>query len=222
MKIKILYLSHTRPDIAYVVSVVSQFMHSPSEEHMEVVYQIIRYLKCVLGKGLLFSENDVSNIEGYIDSNWAGDQATRKSTSCYFMFIEGNLVTWRSKKQKDVAKSSTKAEFRGMAQGLCKMLWINNVLKDLGMDYAKPMKLYYDNKAAIEIAQNPVQHDCTKHVEVDRHFVKEKLDKKKIIQFPFVQSESQVVDMLTKERRVFHDTIDKLGMIVIVTPRNTP
>ena len=116
-------------------------MHSPSEEHMEAVYRILRYLKCAPGKGLLFSKNDVSNIEGYTDSDWAGDQTTRKSTSSYFMFIEGNLVSWRSKKPKVMARSSAEAEFRGMALGLCEMLSIRNVLKDLGMDYAKPMKL---------------------------------------------------------------------------------
>ena len=95
---RLIYLSHTRPDITYDVSVVSQFMHSPSEEHMKAVYRILRYLKCAPGKGLLFSKNDVSNIEGYTNSDWVGDQTTRKSTLDYFMFVEGNLVTWRSKK----------------------------------------------------------------------------------------------------------------------------
>ena len=90
---RLIYLSHTRPNIVYAISVVIQFMHSLSEEHMEAVYQILRYLKCAPGKGLLFSKNDVSNIEGYTDSNWAGDQTTRKLTSSYFMFIEDNLVT---------------------------------------------------------------------------------------------------------------------------------
>ena len=79
-----------------------------------------------------------------------------------------------------MTRPSAEVEFRGMAQGVCEMLWIKNILKDLGIDYAKPMHLNYDNKAAIEIAQNLVQHDRTKHVEVDRHFIKEKLDKKTI------------------------------------------
>ncbi|KAH9726802.1 hypothetical protein KPL70_008430 [Citrus sinensis] len=216
---RLIYLSHTRTDIAYAVSIVSQFMHSPSEEHMDAVYRILRYLKCAPGKGLLFSKNNVSNIEGYTDSDWAGDQTTRRSTSGYFTFVEGNLVTWRSKKQKVVARSSAEAEFRGMAQGVCEMLWIKNILKDLGIDYAKPMNLKCDSKAAIEIAQNPVQHDRTKHVEVDRHFIKEKLDEK-TIQFPFVQSGDQLADILTKvvSGRVFHDIIDKLGMIDIYAP----
>ena len=216
---RLIYLSHTRPDISYAVSVVIQFMHAPSEEHMEAVYRILRYLKSAPGKGLLFSKNGISNIEGYTDSDWVGDQTTRRSTSGYFTFVEGNLVTWKSKKQKVVARSSAEAEFRGMAHGVCELLWIRNILRDLGIEYATPMNLYCDNKAAIQIAQNHVQHDHTKHVEVDRHFIKENLDEK-IIQFPFIQSESQLADMLTKAvlGKAFHGIIDKLGMIDIYAP----
>ena len=130
---RLIYLSHTRPDISYAVSVVSQFMHAPSEEHMEAVYRILRYLKSAPGKGLLFSKNGISNIEGYTDSDWADDQTTRRSTSGYFTFVEGNIVTWKSKKQKVVARSSAEAEFRGMAHGVCELLWIRNILRDLGI-----------------------------------------------------------------------------------------
>jgi hypothetical protein len=133
--------------------------------------------------------------------------------------VGGNLVTWRSKKQKVVARSSAEAEFRGMAHGVCELLWIKNVMKDLGFKFQKPMDLHCDNTAAIEIAHNPVQHDRTKHVEVDRHFIKENLDRK-IIRFPFVSSEEQLADILTKavSGRVFSSSIDKLGMIDIYAP----
>ena len=216
---KLIYLSHTRPDIAYAVSVVSQFMHAPSEEHMNAVYRILKYLKSAPGRGLLFSKNGVHEIEGYTNSDWARNQTNRRSTLGYFTFVEGNLVTWRSKKQKVVARSSAEAEYRGMAHGVCELIWIKNVLQDLGIDYEKPMSLHCDNKAAIEIAHNPVQHDRTKHVEVDRHFIKENLDRK-VIQFPFVRSEDQLADVLTKavSGRAFHDAISKLGMIDIYAP----
>ena len=106
-----------------------------------------------------------------------------------------------------------------MAHGVCELLWIRNILRDLGIEYATPMNLYCDNKVAIQIAQNPIQHDRTKHVEVDRHFIKENLDEK-IIQFPFIQSESQLADILRKavSGKVFHGIIDKLGMINIYAP----
>ncbi|RVW37569.1 Retrovirus-related Pol polyprotein from transposon RE1 [Vitis vinifera] len=103
---KLIYLSHTRPDIAYAVSVVSQFMHCPSEEHMEAIIRILRYLKSSLGKGLMFSKNDHVRVDGYTNIDWVGNIFDRKSTSGYFTFVGGNLVTWRSKKQKVVALSS--------------------------------------------------------------------------------------------------------------------
>ena len=108
---KLIYLSHTRLDIAYAVNVVSQFMHNPSEDHMGVVIRILRYLKSSPGKGLMFSENVHLNIEGYTNADWAGNILDRNSTSGYFTFMGGNLVTWRSKKQKVVALSSVEVEF---------------------------------------------------------------------------------------------------------------
>jgi hypothetical protein len=95
---KLIYLSHTRPDIAYAVSIVSQFMHCPSKDHMDAVIRILRYLKSSPGKGLMFSKNGHLKVEGYTDADWAGNISDRKSTSGYFMFVGGNLVTWRSKK----------------------------------------------------------------------------------------------------------------------------
>ncbi|PRQ47582.1 putative RNA-directed DNA polymerase [Rosa chinensis] len=194
---RLIYLSHTRPDIAYAVSVVSQFMHNPSETHMEAVIRILRYLKSAPGKGLMFSKHSHLDISGYTDADWAGCVTDRKSTSGYFTFVGGNLVTWRSKKQKVVARSSAEAEYRGMAHGVCELLWLRNLLRDLGFKPKRAMNLYCDNKAAVDIAHNPVQHDRTKHVEVDRHFIKEKLDAK-LISFPFVHSEEQLADVLTK------------------------
>ncbi|PRQ39952.1 putative RNA-directed DNA polymerase [Rosa chinensis] len=180
---RLIYLSHTRPDIAYVVSV----------GELEIV--------------------------GYTDADWAGDKTDKRSTSRYFTFVGGNLVTWRSKKQKVVARSSVEAEFRGMAHGVCVMLWIRNVLKDLGFKLKKPMNFHCDSKSTIEIAHNHVQHDRTKHVEVDRHFIKKNLDRK-IICFPFVYTEDQLADVLTKgvSRKLFDNSIDKLGMIDIYAP----
>ena len=100
---KLIYLSHTRLDIAYAVNVVSQFMHQPSKDHMEAVNWILRYLKSSSGKGLMFSKNNHLKVNGYTDTDWVGNTTNRRSTSGYFMFFGGNLVTWRSKKQKVVA-----------------------------------------------------------------------------------------------------------------------
>ncbi|CAJ2646885.1 unnamed protein product [Trifolium pratense] len=184
---KLIYLSHTRPNIAFSVSVVSQFMHSPFEEHLEAVYRILRYLKANPGKGLFFKKTNERNVSIFTDADWAGSVTDRRSTSGYCTYVWGNLVTWRSKKQGVVARSSAEAGFRAMAQGICEGLWIHRVLEELKMKIELPLKLYSDSKAAISIAHNPVQHDRTKHIEIDRHFIKEKLDAG-IICLPFVTS----------------------------------
>jgi len=99
------------------------------------------------------------------------------------------------------------------------LLWIESVLKDLEIKYIDPINLYCDNKVTIQIAHNPVQHDRTKHVEIDRHFIKEKLDQK-IICFPFVNYANQLADVLTKavSNKDFYHMIGKLGMIDIYAP----
>lgn len=216
---RLIYLSHTRPDLAYAVGVVSQFMHSPRESHMEAVYRILRYLKSAPGRGILFSKHDHLQVEAYTDADWAGSVTDRRSTSGYCTFVGGNLVTWRSKKQSVVARSSAEAEFRAMAHGVCELLWLKSLLKELGFDNKEPMKLYCDNKAAINIAHNPVQHDRTKHVEVDRHFIKEKLDAG-VICTPFVKTGNQLADILTKgvPNGVLHSFLTKLGIRNIFAP----
>lgn len=106
-------------------------------------------------------------VEVYVDANWAGSLTDRRSTSDYCSFVRGNLVIWRSKKQSVVARSSTEVEFRSMAHGICKSLWLKMLLTEVGFPIHGSMKLYYDNKAAISIVHDLVQHDKTKHVEVD-------------------------------------------------------
>ncbi|KAL6319103.1 hypothetical protein AAG906_001576 [Vitis piasezkii] len=199
---KLIYLSHTRPDIGYAVSVVSQFMHCPSEDHMDSVMRILRYLKSSLGKGLMFSKNGHLNVVGYTDAHWVGNITDRKSTSGYFTFVGGNLVTWRSKKQKVITLSR-----------ICELLWLKKLLVEIGVALSSEMNLFCDNKAAIAISHNPIQHDRTKHVEVDRNFIKQNLEEK-IIQLPFVKSEDQLADILTKavSARNYYNSLDKLGI----------
>lgn len=173
---RLLYLAHTRPDIAFSVSVVSQYMNNPNEEHFNAVMRILRYLKMNPGSGLLFKRNDNRDIEMYTDADWAGDNTDRRSTSGYCSYVWGNLVTWRSKKQAVVARSSAEAEFRSLSLGICEGMWIQRVLADLKLNNLKPIIMYCDNHAAISIAKNPVQHDRTKHIEIDRHFISEKIE----------------------------------------------
>ncbi|CAN6573738.1 unnamed protein product [Malus baccata var. baccata] len=127
---------------------------------------ILAYLKSAPGKGILYENSGHMRIEGFTDADWAGDVTDRCSTFGYFKFVGGNLVTWKIKKQNVVSRSSAEAEFRGFKA-------------------KEAISLYCDNKSAWKIAENPVQHDRTKHVEVDRHFIKEELEKK-IVSIPCV------------------------------------
>jgi hypothetical protein len=216
---KLIYLSHTRPDIAFAVSVVSQFMHNPRTAHMDAVNRILRYLKGCPGKGLLYTKQGNLQIECYTDADWAGSLDDRRSTSGYCAFVGGNLVSWRSKKQNVVARSTAEAEFRSMAHGLCELLWLHILLSELRLCQSKPLMLYCDNKAAIDIANNPVQHDRTKHVEVDRHFIKEKLDRG-VVCMPYVTSANQIADVLTKglPDKLFSVFCNKMGLFDVFAP----
>jgi hypothetical protein len=216
---KLMYLGHTRPNLAHALSVISQYMHNPGEQHMSAIMRILSYLKGSPGKGVLFRKNRHFKIECYTDADWAGSTDDRRSTSGYFTFVGGNLVTWRSKKQNVVSRSSAEAEFRGMALGICKILWLKFLLQDVGVNHSQPMKLFCDNKDARDIAHNQVQHDRTKHVEVDRFFIKEKLENK-VIEVPPIRTDDQVADILTKavSSNKFSRFLDKLGMCDIYTP----
>jgi hypothetical protein len=194
---RLIYLSHTRPDISFAVSVVSRYMHDPREGHMDAVYQILRYLKNASGKRLIFRKNGHLNIEGYCDSDWASCSDDRKSTSGYCMFIGDNLVSWKSKKQTVVARSTAEAEYRAMALGVTEMLWLRALLVELKIDQRAQMKLWCDNKSAISIANNPVQHDRTKHIEIDRFFIKEKLNSG-LLELGHVSTRDQAANCLTK------------------------
>ena len=129
---------------------------------------------------------------GYTDADWAGNPIDRRSTAGYFTFVGGNLVTWKSKKQKVVALFSAEAEFRGIRSGLTGVSWLRRLMKELDLFSQKTCQLFCDNKAAI--SENPAQHDKTKHVEVDRHFIKEIIEAG-IVAFPYIRSEDQLADI---------------------------
>ncbi|XP_057993063.1 uncharacterized mitochondrial protein AtMg00810-like, partial [Hevea brasiliensis] len=164
---KLNYLTVTHPDIAYVVSVVSQFMSSPTVAHWEALEQILCYLKGAPGRGLLYGNHGHLNVECFSDADWAGSKVDRRSTTGYCVFMGGNLVSWRSKKQSVVSRSSAESEYRAMAQSVCEVMWILQLLDETGFKTSLPAKLWCDNQAALHIASNPVFHERTKHIEID-------------------------------------------------------
>ncbi len=194
-------------------------MHDPRMRHLQAVERILQYLKATPGRGLLFKRGEKLTLEAYTDADYAGSVSDRRSTSGYCTFLCGNLVTWRSKKQNVVARSSAEAKFRAMAHGICELLWMKIILDDLKVNYEGSMRLFCDNKSAISIAHNPIQHDRTKHIEIDRHFIKEKLDCG-LITTSYIPTGHQLADVLTKglSTERFRQLTCKLGMIDIHSP----
>lgn len=194
------YLTVTRPDILFAVSVVSQFLDSPYDSHWDAVVRILRYIKRSPGKGLLYEDKGHTQVVGYTDADWAGSPSDRRSTSGYCVLFGGNLISWKSKKQSVVARSSAEAEYRSMALGTCELIWLKQLLTELKFCDLSPMQLVCDNQAALHIASNPVFHERTKHIEIDCHFVREKLVSRDIVT-SFVGTNDQLADLFTKSLR---------------------
>ncbi|RZB60244.1 Retrovirus-related Pol polyprotein from transposon RE1 [Glycine soja] len=216
---KLIYLTITRPDISFAVGVVSQFMQNPHLDHWNAVMRILRYVKKTPGQGLLYEDKGKTQLWGYCDADWAGCPMDRRSTSGYCVFIGGNLISWKSKKQTVVARSSAQAEYWSMAMVTCELMWIKQFLQELRFCEELQMKLYCDNQAALHIVSNPVFHERTKHIEIDCHFIREKLLSKEIVT-EFIGSNDQPTNILTKSLRgpKIQTICSKLGAYDIFLP----
>ncbi|KAL0641744.1 hypothetical protein Bca4012_102720 [Brassica carinata] len=197
---KLIYLTITRPDICFAVNQVSQHMQVPKEHHWRMVERILMYLNGSPDQGVWMGCNGSTEVVGYCDADWAGDRADRRSTTGYCTFIGGNLVTWKSKKQKVVSCSSAEAEYRAMLKLTNELVWIKGILKHLEIDQATPMTMHCDNQAAIHIASNSVFHERTKHIEVDCHKVRQMIILGVILPC-YTRSEDQLADVITKAAR---------------------
>jgi len=172
-------------------------MQNPFIDHWNTVIRILRYLKKAPGQGLLYEDKGNTQVFGYCDVDWAGSPMDKCSTTVYCVFLGGNIVSWKSKKQNVVARSSAEAEYRAMTSLTCELIWVKQFLQEIGFCNIQPMKMYCDNQAAFHIASNPVFHERTKHIEIDCYFIREKLMTKEICT-EFVGSNEQLADVLTK------------------------
>ncbi|GJS10156.1 putative RNA-directed DNA polymerase [Tanacetum coccineum] len=195
---KLIYLTHTRPDISYFVHCLSQHMHAPLRSHFDIALRVLKYLKLAPGLGVNFSKRKGDClVTAFSDSDWAKCPVTRKSVSGYCVLINDNLVSWKSKRQATLSKSSAKAEYRCMASTTCEVMWIVKIMQDFGLHNLLPVSLYCDNKSAIQIAANPVMHEKTKHFDIDVHLVREKVSSG-LIKTVKVDSKNNLADILTK------------------------
>nr|GEV43342.1 ribonuclease H-like domain-containing protein [Tanacetum cinerariifolium] len=199
---KLIYLTLARPTISYAVHCLSQHMHAPLKSHFDIALRLPKYLKLAPGFGVQFVKRQSGfDIKAFSDSDWAKCLITRRSVSGYCVFVNGCLVSWKSKKQVTLSKSSAEAEYRSMAAATCEIMWIVKIMSDLNIRNLFPAELYCDNKAPMQIATNLVMHEKTKHFDLDVHFIREKVCFG-LIKIVKVESKDNVADILTKALRL--------------------
>nr|GEX13163.1 putative ribonuclease H-like domain-containing protein [Tanacetum cinerariifolium] len=179
-------------------------MHSPLSLHFKLALRVLKYLKGDPGKGIHFIQGSKIELITYVDSDWAKCKATRRSVTGFGVFLGKNLISWKSKKQTVVARSSAEAEYRAMASVTCEIMWLVNLFRDLKLNISKPVTIFCDNKAAIQIASSLVFHDRTKHFEIDLHFIRDKIIEG-VIKPLNIDSANQLADIFTKGADVVQD-----------------
>jgi len=211
----LVYLTITRPDIAYVVHVVSQFVASPTTVHWAAVLHILRYLRGIIFQSLLLSSTSSLELLAYSDADHGSDPIDRKSVTGFCIFLGDSLISWKSKKQSIVSQSSTEAEYRAMSFTTKKIVWLRLLLADMGVSFSHPTPMYYDNQSSIQIAHNSIFHERIKHIEIDCHHTRHHL-KHDTIALPFVPSSLQIADFFTKVHSIFrfYFLVGKLSMLV--------
>ncbi|KAD7116530.1 hypothetical protein E3N88_03798 [Mikania micrantha] len=202
------YATLSRPDISYAVNKVCQFMHFPTTNHWSTVKRILRYLKGTISYGLLVQQNSspvlhayadatFNTLTAFTDADWAGCPDDRRSTGGYAIYLGTNLVSWSARKQKTVSRSSTESEYKALADAVAELTWLQTLLQELHVPIQTVPTLWCDNLGATYLSANPVFHARTKHVEVDFHFVREKVAKRQL-SVQFISTDDQIADVFTK------------------------
>ncbi|XP_062075326.1 uncharacterized mitochondrial protein AtMg00810-like [Humulus lupulus] len=163
------YLTHTRPDLSFVVNKLSQFLQAPTSVHWHAAKRVLRYLKGTIHYGLHIKFSEKLHLTGFFDADWACCPDDRKSIAGYCAYLGDTLVSWSSKKQAVVSRSSTESEYRALAQVSVEIAWIQALLQEFGFPLPATPITWCDNMGASALAANPVYHARTKHIELDVH-----------------------------------------------------
>jgi len=192
------YLTYTRPDIAFAVNKLSQFSSKPKSQHLLACKRLLRYIKGIAGLGLFFSSTPGNlGLTIFTDADHVGCKVTRRSISGFCVYLGQNLIVWGSKKQSIVARSVGEAEYRSVALGVVELLWLKSLFVELGYLIITTLVLWCDNLAAKSMAENSVFHSRMKHVGVDMHFVREKVESGEV-EIRYVPTSEQIADILSK------------------------
>ncbi|GJT96280.1 ribonuclease H-like domain-containing protein [Tanacetum coccineum] len=187
------YLTFTRPYISYVVLQVCLHMHDPQEPHLSALKRILRYVQGTLHYGWQLFSFSTTDLVAYSDADWAGCPTTRRSTSGYCVFLANNLLSWSAKRQPTLSRSSAEAEYHGVAE----TCWLRNLLRELHTPLSSATMVYCDNVSVVYLSSNPVQHQRTKHIEIDIHFVRDLVAAGQV-RVLHVPSRYQFADIFTK------------------------
>ncbi|KAL0297348.1 UNVERIFIED_CONTAM: Retrovirus-related Pol polyprotein from transposon RE2 [Sesamum radiatum] len=209
----LLYLTATRPDIMFATCLLSRFMQSPSQVHYAAAKRILRYLRGTKDFGIWYKSTNDAKLVGYTDSDWAGSVDDMKSTSGYTFSLGSGIFSWASKKQATVAQSSAEAEYIAAAATSNQAIWLRRILEDIGEKQEEPTTIYCDNKSAIAITKNPVQHSRTKHIDIKYHSLREATTRGEI-ELKYCSTEEQLADIFTKAlpRNKFEELRMKIGV----------
>lgn len=207
------YLSFTRPDISYAVTRLSQFLHCPTDAHWQAAKRVLRYLADTANHGIFLHKNSPLTLHAFYDADWAGDMEDCVSTNAYVIYIGRNPISWSSKKQKGVARSSTEAEYRSVANTASEVTWICSLLSELGISLNSAPVIYCDNIGATYLCANPVFHSRMKHIAIDYHFIRN-LIQAGALRVSHVSTNDQLADALTKPltRTRFQSACSKIGV----------
>nr|GEX26100.1 ribonuclease H-like domain-containing protein [Tanacetum cinerariifolium] len=152
---------------------ICHYMHDPREPHLVALKRILRYIRGTLDFGFHLYSSTTISLVGYTDADWTGCPSTRRSTSGYCVFIGENLLSWSSKRQQTISLSSAEAEYWGVANVIAETAWLRNLLRELHSPLSDATLVYCDNVSATYLSANPVQHQRTKYIEIDIHFVRD-------------------------------------------------
>ncbi|KAL0312159.1 UNVERIFIED_CONTAM: Retrovirus-related Pol polyprotein from transposon RE1 [Sesamum radiatum] len=191
----LLYLGFTKPDISHSVQQLSQFLNHPCEGHLSAALHVVRYLKGCPSQGFFLPTSNNFELSVFSDADWASFKHSRRSLTEFCVFLGSAFVSWKTKKQSTVSRSTTEAKYRSMAATVGELRWISYLLTDFGVNVHTPVPLYCDNKAALHIMANPVFHERTKHIEIDCHIVRNAYS---LVLPSHVKGSEQLTDIFTK------------------------
>jgi len=187
---------HTRPDIAYAVNACARFSNKPTFTACRVLIRILEYVSNTFDVGITYT-GEIMNFHGFCDSDWAGDQDTRRSTTGFLVFMAGGPIAWQSRLQTTIAASSMEAEYMAAFDLIQEICWLRGVMSELGFELEEPTRVYMDSQSAIDLANNPVHHKRSKHIAIKYHWLRQKI-REMVVTLEYVPSPMQLADMLTK------------------------